>query len=193
VLQETFADYDREWIQKRLARLTNGIGVIRVGASTKVEQEEKKARIEDALSATRAAVAEGILPGGGVALLNAAKALASYYLPGDQGVGISILARALEEPVRRLAENAGLDGSVVVDGIRRHQAEQNNPNVGYNVLDDAYVDLVGAGIIDPLKVARVALENGISVASLVLTAEALVTDPPEKPAPPAPKRAGRPF
>lgn len=191
MIAETLADYDREWLQKRLARLSNGIGVIKVGASTQVEMQEKKLRVEDALNATRAAVEEGILPGGGVALLNAASHLASYALPGDRGVGLQILRRALEEPVRRLAENAGVEGAVVVDTIRRRQRETGNLNVGYNVVDDSYVDMIEAGIIDPLKVVRIALENAVSVASLVLTAEALVAEPPEKPAPAQPRR--RPF
>jgi chaperonin GroEL len=193
VLAETYADYDREWLQKRLARLTNGIGVIRVGASTKIEQEEKKARIEDALAATRAAVAEGILPGGGVAYLNAARALNDFNLPGDQGTGVAILRRALEEPLRLLAENAGESGSVVLAGVRRHQAESNNPNIGYNVLDGTYVDMLEAGVIDPVKVARVALENGVSVASLVLTAEALVSEPPEIAKPEPKNKRRRPY
>ncbi len=193
VLNETVADYDREWLQKRLARLSNGIGVIKVGASTQVEMQEKKLRVEDALSATRAAVAEGILPGGGIALLNAAGALANLSLPGDRGVGVAILRRALEEPVRLLAENSGLGGSVVIEEIRRRQREANNVNVGYNVLDGTFVDLIEAGVIDPVKVVRIALENAVSVASLVLTTEALVAEPPEKPAPPSKNGRRRPF
>lgn len=193
VLAETFADYDREWLQKRLARLTNGIGVIKVGASTKVEAEERKLRIEDALNATRAAVAEGILPGGGIALLNASRALGSFNLPGDQGIGVSILRRAMEEPVRLLAENAGVRGPVAVANILREQAEQNNPNLGYNVADESYGDMYDAGIIDPMKVTRVAIENGASVATMVLTAEALVSEPPEIPKPEQPNKRHRPF
>jgi chaperonin GroEL len=185
LLRETQADYDREWLQKRLARLSNGIGVIRVGASTKVEQEERKLRIEDALAATRAAVAEGILPGGGVAYLNVSRRLSELSLPGDQGVGVTILRRALEEPLRWLAENSGVEGQVVMGEIRRRQLEADNLNLGYNVLDGTYEDLVEAGIIDPAKVVRVAIENAVSVASLVLTTEALVTDPPERPKPAA--------
>ncbi|MGH7861928.1 MAG: chaperonin GroEL, partial [Candidatus Dormibacteraceae bacterium] len=193
VLNETQADYDREWLQKRLARLSNGIGVIKVGASTQVEMQEKKLRVEDALSATRAAVAEGILPGGGIALLNAAADLAQLSLPGDRGVGVAILRRALEEPVRLLAENSGLGGSVVIEEIRRRQQEADSRNLGFNVLDGTYVDLVEAGVIDPLKVVRIALENAVSVASLVLTTEALVAEPPDKPAPPAKNGRRGPF
>lgn len=193
MLSETTADYDREWFQKRLARLSNGIGVIKVGASTQVEMQEKKMRVEDALSATRAAVEEGILPGGGIALLNAAAQLANLGLPGDRGVGVAILRRALEEPVRLLAENSGLGGSVVVEEIRRRQLETGNLNLGYNVLDGTYVDMIEAGVIDPLKVVRIALENAVSVAGLVLTAEALVAEPPDKPAPPAKNGRRGPF
>lgn len=185
ILAETTADYDREWYQKRLARLSNGIGVIRVGASTQVEMQEKKLRVEDALSATRAAVEEGILPGGGIALLNAAADLASFKLPGDRGIGVEILRRALEEPVRLLAENAGVGGPVVLDNIRRRQAETDNRNVGFNLVDGTYVDMIEAGVVDPLKVVRIALENAISVAGLILTTEALVAEPPEPPAPPS--------
>lgn len=192
VLAETYADYDREWLQKRLARLTNGIGVIRVGASTKVEQEERKLRIEDALNATRAAVAEGILPGGGVALLNASRALSSFNLPGDQGIGVAILRRAMEEPIRLLAENAGARGSVVVSNILRRQAEEQNANLGYNVVDDSYVDMIAAGVIDPVKVTRIAIENAASAATMVLTAEALVSEPPEIPKPEQPNQR-RPY
>lgn len=192
ILAETYADYDREWLQKRIARLSNGIGVIKVGASTQVEMQEKKLRVEDALSATRAAIEEGIVPGGGVALLNAATDLARYSLPGDRGTGLAILRRALEEPLRQLAVNGGVGGPVVVDEIRRRQAETGNPNIGYNVVEGTFGDLVEAGVIDPLKVVRIALENAVSVASLVLTAEALVAEPPEKPAPP-PKNPRRPM
>ena len=193
VLNETAADYDREWLQKRLARLSNGIGVIKVGASTQVEMQEKKLRVEDALSATRAAVAEGILPGGGVALLNAAASLSSLILPGDRGVGVAILRRALEEPVRLLAENSGLGGSVVIEEIRRRQREADDVNLGYNVMDGTYIDMIEAGITDPVKVVRNALENAVSVASLVLTTEALVAEPPDKPAPPSKNGRRGPF
>jgi chaperonin GroEL len=193
MLTETFADYDREWLQKRLARLSNGIGVIKVGASTQVEMQEKKLRVEDALAATRAAVEEGILPGGGVAYLNAAAELAGFSLPGDRGIGVAILRRALEEPMRRLVENAGLGGTMVIENLRRQQAETNNFNIGFNVLDGTYGDMIEAGVIDPVKVARIALENAVSVASLVLTTEALVAEPPEKPSPPSKNGRRRPF
>ncbi len=193
ILQDTAADYDREWIQKRLARLSNGIGVIRVGANTATESDEKKMRIEDALHATRAAVAEGILPGGGVALVNAARELEKFTMPGDQGVGLEILRRALEEPVRLLAKNAGDSSSVVIDTIRRRQAETGNSNVGYNVMAGSYVDMVEAGVTDPAKVVRVALQNAGSVASMILTTEALVAEPYEKPAPGPKHPSGRPY
>jgi len=192
VLADIAADYDQEWLKKRIARLSHGIGVIRVGASTKVELEERKMRVEDALSATRSAVSEGILPGGGVAYLNAARALGDYHLPGDMGIGVAILRRALEEPVRLLARNGGQNGPVVVDEIRRAQIAADNLNVGYNVMNQSYVNLIDTGVIDPTRVARIALENAVSVASLVLTAEALVAEPHEKPAPPA-KNPRRPF
>jgi chaperonin GroEL len=184
ILADTMADYDREWIQKRLARLSNGIGVIRVGAGTKVESEEKKMRVDDALGATRAAIAEGVVPGGGVALVNAAWTLAQY----------SILRRALEEPLRLLAHNAGESSSVVIETIRQRQIETGNANVGYNVMTGAYVDMYEAGVIDPVKVVRVALENGVSVASMILTTEALVAEPYEPPKPSTMKHpSGRPY
>jgi chaperonin GroEL len=194
VLADTLADYDREWLQKRLARLSNGVGVIRVGASTKVEAEERKMRVEDALGATRAALAEGVLPGGGVALLNCAWSLAQYQLPGDQDIGLAILRRALEEPLRLLAHNAGAPSPVVVETIRLRQIESGNANVGYNVMSGRYGDMYEAGIIDPVRVVRVALENGVSVANMILTTEALVTEPYEPPRPPTMKHpSGRPY
>jgi chaperonin GroEL len=194
VLADTVADYDREWLQKRLARLSNGVGVLRVGAGTKVEAEEKKMRIEDALGATRAALAEGVLPGGGVAMLNASWSLAQYQLPGDQDVGLSILRRALEEPLRLLAYNAGAPSLVVVDTIRLRQRETGNASIGYNVMTGNYGDMYEAGIIDPVRVVRVALENGVSVANMILTTEALVTEPYEPPKPPTMKHpSGRPY
>lgn len=191
VLAETAADYDREWHQKRLARLSNGIGVIRVGASTQVELQEKKYRVEDALAATRAAVEEGVLPGGGIAYLDVADRLSSFVLPGDQGTGVAILRRALEEPLRRLVVNAGESPSVIVDGVRRRQVAEANYNIGYNVVDGTYGDLIEKGVIDPLKVARIAVETAVSVAGLILTTEALVAEPPDKPAP-APTGRPRP-
>lgn len=179
-MEKTTSDYDREKLQERLAKLAGGVAIIRVGAATEVELKEKKHRVEDALSATRAAVEEGIVPGGGVALLNAAKALDNLKAEGDVQTDINIVRRALEEPLRRIAENAGEDGAVVVEMVRRLQKEKNNPNIGYNVLTGEYVDMVEAGIIDPAKVTRTALENAASVAAMILTTEALVTEVPEK-------------
>ena len=183
-IEETTSDYDREKLQERLAKLAGGVGVIKVGAGTETELKEKKHRVEDALSATRAAVEEGIVPGGGVALLNASAALDGLTMSGDEAVGIQILRRALDEPMRQLAENAGLDGAVVVAEIRRRQQESGDKGLGFNVLTNEYVNLPQIGIIDPAKVTRSALENAISIAGMILTTEALVTDIPEK-APPA--------
>ncbi|MBO9361491.1 MAG: chaperonin GroEL [Thermoflexus sp.] len=179
-MEKTTSDYDREKLQERLAKLAGGVAIIRVGAATEVELKEKKHRVEDALSATRAAVEEGIVPGGGVALLNAAKALDHLEAEGDIRTGIHIVRRAMEEPLRRIAENAGEDGAVVGEMVRRLQKEKDNPNVGYDVLTNEYMDMVEAGIIDPAKVTRIALENAASVAAMILTTEALVTEVPEK-------------
>src|SRR5579884_3635544 len=184
-IDETTSEYDREKLQERLAKLSGGVGVIKVGAGTETELKEKKHRVEDALSATRAAVEEGIVPGGGVALVNAAKALDSVSLNGDEAIGATIMRKALEEPMRQLAENAGLEGSVIIGEIGRRQQEAGNDKVGFNVLTGEYVDLVKSGIIDPAKVTRSAVENAASIAGMILTTEALVTDIPEK-APPAP-------
>jgi chaperonin GroEL len=181
-IDETTSDYDREKLQERLAKLSGGVAVIKVGAATEVELKEKKARVEDALHATRAAVEEGVIPGGGVTLLRAAKAIDTLKLEGDQKVGADILRRALEEPVRQLVRNAGLEGSVVVE----HLGREKRANWGFDVMSEDYVDLVAAGIIDPAKVTRSALENAASVAGMILTTEALVTDLPEKKAPAAP-------
>ena len=175
-IDETTSDYDREKLQERLAKLSGGVAVIKVGAATEVELKEKKARVEDALHATRAAVEEGIIPGGGVTLLRAASVIAKLSLEGDQRVGADILKRALEEPLRQLVRNAGLEGSVVVE----HLSRESRPNWGFDVMAEDYVDLVNAGIIDPAKVTRTALENAASVAAMILTTEALVTDLPEK-------------
>jgi len=175
-IEETTSDYDREKLQERLAKLSGGVAVIKVGAATEVELKEKKARVEDALHATRAAVEEGIIPGGGVTLLRAAPAIAKLTLEGDQRVGADILKRALEEPLRQLVRNAGLEGSVVVE----HMSHEKRNNWGFDVMSEQYVDLVKAGIIDPAKVTRTALENAASVAGMILTTEALVTDAPEK-------------
>jgi chaperonin GroEL len=175
-IEETTSDYDREKLQERLAKLSGGVAVIKVGAATEVELKEKKARVEDALHATRAAVEEGIIPGGGVTLLRAAPVINTLKLEGDQKVGAEILRRALEEPLRQLVRNAGLEGSVVVE----HMSKEKRTNWGFDVMSEEYVDLVKAGIIDPAKVTRTALENAASVASMILTTEALVTDAPEK-------------
>jgi chaperonin GroEL len=184
-IDETTSDYDREKLQERLAKLSGGVAVIKVGAATEVELKEKKARVEDALHATRAAVEEGVIPGGGVTLLRAAKAVDALKLEGDQKVGAQILRRALEEPVRQLVRNAGLEGSVVVE----HLGREERPNWGFDVMKEDYVDLVAGGIIDPAKVTRSALENAASVAGMILTTEALVTEMPEKKAPAAPAGA----
>ncbi len=186
-IERATSDYDREKLQERLAKLAGGVAIIRVGAATEVELKEKKHRVEDALSATRAAVEEGIVPGGGVALINAAKALDDLEkeLEGDVLTGVKIVRRALEEPMRQLAINAGYDGAVVVEEVRRRQREQNNPNIGFDVLAEDYVDMVKAGIIDPAKVTRSAVENAASIAAMILTTEALITDIPEKEKTPA--------
>jgi chaperonin GroEL len=189
-VEKTTSDYDREKLQERLAKLSGGVAVIRVGAATETELKEKKHRVEDALSATRAAVEEGIVPGGGVALVNIAPALDALItgdkaLNGDLKTGVQILKRSLEEPLRQLAENAGEDGAVVVGEVRRLQKEQNNPNLGFNVMTEKYEDLLAAGIADPAKVTRSALQNAASIAAMILTTEALVTDAPEKEKAPA--------
>jgi chaperonin GroEL len=182
-IDETTSDYDREKLQERLAKLSGGVAVIKVGAATEVELKERKARVEDALHATRAANEEGILPGGGTVLLRAAWAIDTLQLvDDDQKVGAQILKRALEEPLRQLVRNAGLDGSVVVEQLRR----EDKSNWGFDVMTEQYRDLIAAGIIDPAKVTRSALENAASVASMILTTEALVTEKPEKEKPPAP-------
>jgi chaperonin GroEL len=185
-IEETTSDYDREKLQERLAKLSGGVALIRVGAGSEVEQKYRQTRVEDALSATRAGVEEGMVPGGGVALLNAAAALDKLNLTGDAATGVIILRRALEEPLRQLAINGGRDGSVVVEGVRRAQKERNNDHYGYNVLDDQYEDMVQSGIIDPAKVTRSALQNATSIAAMILTTEALITDLPEKEKPAAP-------
>lgn len=180
-IEVSTSDYDKEKLQERLAKLAGGVAIIRVGAGTEVELKEKKHRVEDALSATRAAVEEGIVPGGGVALINAIPALDNIKMEfDDENTGVAIVRRALEEPMRQLAINAGKDGAVIVENVRRQQKEQNNPNVGYDVLRDAYVDMVKQGIIDPVKVTRSAVQNAASIAAMILTTEALITDIPEK-------------
>jgi chaperonin GroEL len=185
-IEETTSDYDREKLQERLAKLAGGVALIKVGAGSEVEQKYRQTRVEDALSAARAGVEEGMVPGGGVALLNAIEALDKLNLTGDAATGVAILRRALEEPIRQLAANGGKDGSVIVEGIRRAQKENNNKNFGYNVLDDKYEDMFAAGITDPAKVTRSALQNATSIAAMILTTEALITDLPEKEKAPAP-------
>jgi chaperonin GroEL len=184
-IEETTSDYDREKLQERLAKLAGGVAVIKVGAATETAMKEKKARVEDALNATRAAVEEGIVPGGGVALLRASSAIDSLKLEGDEKVGAMIVKRALEEPIRQIVENAGLEGSVIVEKVKAEKVVTR----GFDAESLEFVDMIQAGIIDPTKVERVALQNAASVASLLLTTEALITDLPEdKPAaaPPMP-------
>ena len=185
-IEETTSDYDREKLQERLAKLSGGVALIKVGAGTEVELKYRKTRVEDALSATRAGVEEGMVPGGGVALLNAIESLDSLHLEGDAATGVTILRRALEEPLRQLAINGGRDGSVIAEGVRRAQKEHKNKNYGYNVLTNKYEDMVESGIIDPAKVTRSALQNAASIAAMILTTEALITDLPEKEKPAAP-------
>jgi chaperonin GroEL len=186
-VDEATSEFDREKLQERLAKLAGGVAVLKVGAATEVELKEKKLRVEDALSATRAAVEEGIVPGGGVALLRAIEAVVKVKdkLVGDEKTGAAILERALEEPMRVIAENAGLEGSVVIENVRTGGGK--SKNWGYDARDEVYVDMLKAGIIDPAKVTRSALENAASIAAMVLTTETLVTDIPEPPsAAPAP-------
>src|SRR5467141_2972570 len=181
-IEETTSDYDREKLQERLAKLAGGVAVIKVGAATETAMKEKKARVEDALNATRAAVEEGIVPGGGVALLRASEALGSLKLSGDEATGVNIVRRALEEPIRQIVENAGLEGSVVIEKVKAAIPITR----GFNAETNEYVDMMQAGIIDPTKVERVALQNAASIASLLLTTEALITDIPEEKAAAAP-------
>ncbi len=179
-IETTTSDYDREKLQERVAKLSGGVAVIKVGAPTEPALKERKARVEDALNATRAAVEEGIVPGGGIALLNAISSLDNVQTQfEEERMALNILRRALEEPLRQLAINAGEDGSVVVNQVRTHQREHNNPNYGFDVMTGTFVDLMQAGIIDPAKVVRSALENAVSVAGIVLTTDALITDAPE--------------
>jgi chaperonin GroEL len=179
-IEDTTSDYDREKLQERLAKLSGGVAVIKVGAATETELKEKKHRVEDALSATRAAIEEGIVPGGGVALLHAASALDSLKLEGDEATGAALLRRALEEPLRMIAENAGYEGSVVAEEVRRRSQAENTKTLGFDVVAEQYVDMIKAGIIDPAKVTRSAVENAASIAAMILTTEALVTDIPEE-------------
>ncbi|MDD3275340.1 MAG: chaperonin GroEL [Candidatus Omnitrophica bacterium] len=174
-IEDTDSDYDKEKLQERLAKLAGGVAVINVGAATETEMKEKKARVEDALHATRAATQEGIVPGGGVAFIRTIAALDKLKLEGDEKIGADIVKRAIEEPLRQIAQNAGLEGSVVVQRIKEEKT-----NIGYDVSQDSYVDMIEAGVIDPTKVTRSALQNASSIAALLLTTEALITDKPEK-------------
>jgi chaperonin GroEL len=176
-VENTTSDYDREKLQERLAKLSGGVAVVKVGAATEAEMKEKKARVEDALHATRAAVEEGIVPGGGVALIRSQKSLAGLEegLSDEQAAGVSIIRRAVEEPLRRISENAGVEGSIVVDKVK-----QSKGAMGFNAATEVYEDLIKAGVIDPTKVVRSALQNAASVASLLLTTEALIAEKPEE-------------
>jgi chaperonin GroEL len=190
-IDDTTSDYDREKLQERLAKLAGGVAVINVGAATETEMKEKKARVEDALHATRAAVEEGIVPGGGVAYLRCLAAMdrLAKELEGDERVGVNIVRRALEQPLRTLCDNAGVEGSVIVEKVKEYKGEEKF--TGYDVDQEKYVDMFKAGIIDPTKVSRTALQNAASVASLLLTTEALVTEiPDKKKAPAAPGGGG---
>jgi chaperonin GroEL len=191
-IENTTSDYDKEKLQERLAKLSGGVAIIRVGAATETELKEKKHRVEDALSATRAAVEEGIVPGGGVALVNAIDSLKRVKSDDeDVQTGINIMRRALEEPMRRISANAGQDGAVIIDTVRRMSKEKDNKNFGYNVLTGEFEDMVKSGIIDPAKVTRSAVENAASIAAMILTTDALITDIPEKnPAPAMPPGGG---
>jgi len=182
-IEDSTSDYDREKLQERLAKLIGGVAIIRVGAATETELKEKKARVEDAMHATRAAVEEGIVPGGGVVLIRAAKALDKFNVfeannddqpvgDPDEQIGVNIVKRSLEEPLRQIVANAGLEGAVIVEKVR----SEKNPNIGYNVVTEKFEDLVAAGVIDPAKVTRSALQNAASIAGLMLTTEALISE-----------------
>jgi chaperonin GroEL len=180
-MENTTSDYDKEKLQERLAKLAGGVAIVRVGAGTEVELKEKKHRVEDALSATRAAVEEGIVAGGGVALINASTALDKIKMDyEDEQMGVNIVRRALEAPLKGIVENAGMDGAVVLENIRSRQKDEKNKNIGYDVIAQEYTDLVKRGIIDPAKVTRSAVQNAASIAAMILTTEALITDIPEK-------------
>ena len=189
-IDKSTSDYDREKLQERLAKLSGGVAIIRVGAATETEMKEKKHRVEDALSAARAAVEEGIVPGGEISLINASTKLDKLAKNQEDEaeeikVGINIVKKALEAPIRKLASNAGQDGSVIIDTVRRTAAEKKNPNIGFNVLTSEYTDMIKAGVIDPVKVVRGALENAASIAAMILTTDVLITDMPEKDKAPA--------
>ena len=174
-VEDTTSDYDREKLQERLAKLVGGVAIIKVGAATETEMKEKKARVEDAMHATKAAVEEGIVPGGGVALLRAAKALQDLKLEGEEQIGVTIISRAIEEPMRWIATNAGHEGSIVVQRVKEMKDEE-----GFNAQTEQYENLVQAGVIDPTKVVRSALQNAASIASLLLTTEAVISQIPEE-------------
>ena len=180
-IDETTSDYDHEKLQERLAKLVGGVAVINVGAATETEMKEKKARVEDALHATKAAVEEGIVPGGGTAYLRCIGALDSLKLVAEQQVGVNIIRRALEEPIRQIAVNAGMEGSVIVEKVRNDK----NASGRYNAATEEYVDMIKSGIIDPTKVSRCALQNAASVAGLMLTTEVMITEIPEEKKEPA--------
>jgi chaperonin GroEL len=180
-IDKSTSDYDKEKLQERLAKLSGGVAIIRVGAATETELKEKKHRVEDALSAARAAVEEGIVAGGEISLINAASVLDSIKMDSeDAQMGVKIVRNALEAPIRKLASNAGQDGSVIIDGVRREAAAQKNKNIGYNVLTGKYADMIKEGVIDPVKVVRGALENAASIAAMILTTDVLITDVPAK-------------
>ncbi len=188
-IEKTTSDYDREKLQERLAKLSGGVAIIRVGAATETELKEKKHRVEDALSATRAAVEEGIVPGGGVALINAMSALDDLKLASeDEQIGVKIVRKALEMPLKKIIENAGLDGAVILEKVREEQKAKKNSKIGYDIIREEYIDMIKGGLGDPAKVTRGALENAASIAAMILTTEALIAEIPEKnpPAPAAP-------
>ena len=192
-IDKTTSDYDREKLQERLAKLSGGVAIIRVGAATETELKEKKHRVEDALSATRAAVEEGIVPGGGVALINAMTVLDDLKLDSeDEQIGVKIVRKALEMPMRKIVENAGKDGAVIVENVRAEQKAKKNDKIGYDVIKDDYVDMIKGGLGDPAKVTRGALENAASIAAMILTTEALITELPDK-NPPAMPAGGPPM
>jgi chaperonin GroEL len=180
-IDETTSDYDREKLQERLAKLVGGVAIIKVGAATETEMKERKARVEDAMHATRAAVEEGIVPGGGVALVRAIVPLEKLKLEGDEQIGVNIVKRALEEPLRTIASNAGHEGAIVIGKVR----DSKDPNYGFNAATEEYTDMISAGIIDPAKVTRTALQNAASIAALMLTTEALIAEIPEEDKAPA--------
>ncbi len=194
-IDKSTSDYDKEKLQERLAKLSGGVAIIRVGAATETELKEKKHRVEDALSATRAAIEEGIVPGGEIVFINAVAALDKVKMDGeDESIGVSIVRRSLEAPIRKLAANAGQDGAVIIENVRRLAKEQSNKHIGYNVITGEYTDMLKAGVIDPLKVVRGALENAASIAAMILTTECLITDIPEKEKPaPMPPGGGMDY